>query len=710
MHAHLKKKRYHLTLTGVTAICAWSVGFFSLAALFVPGVGLPAGAAALRVAHDLSVELIPSAHMLVGHDRMNIRVDDRRKLVFALSERVIQVRVEVEGRPRTFTFSNSELEIPLEPDERRRTVEAVIVYEAAFNDAVPVQHLNTDNPGFGVTASISEAGTFLLSGAGWYPDLVDGQDTFVLKVKAPEGVVAVTAGLSLGHTTRDGKTLSEWRIHQPVRGLALSAAAYQVREQKVGDVVAATYFLPPNQDLAPAYLEATVQYLKLYSDLFGPYPFPKFAVVENFFPTGFGFPSYTLLGSTVLRLPFILSTSLGHEIAHCWWGNGVYVDYESGNWSEGLTTYVSDYLYKEMESPAEARNYRLQALRNYTTLVPPAKDLPLSRFISRTDTITKAVGYDKGAMVFHMLRRLIGEDAFWGALRDIYRDRVFQAASWDDLRQGFEKRLGQSLGDFFEQWVNRKGAPRIRLEAVRKEPLGDGWSVTGRLDQEKPFFSADFELALETGSSRMNMTLSLSEASSRFEFTGTSAPKQLVVDADYHSLRRLDPVEIPPAVNSLKSSASTAVVLCAQASGGGSGRLAEILVRALGIRNYTIAAENDIGPGSLDDRDVILVGLPRDRQLLRTAPPGLRLEESGFALEGTLAPADADSFFGVWTHPNNPMRVVAVFVPGPPAAAETAAAKITHYGRFSYLTFKAGQNRDKGSWETTRSPVVHRWN
>jgi len=117
------------------------------------------------VAHDLSVELIPSAHMLVGHDRMNIRVDDRRKLVFALSERVIQVRVEVEGRPRTFTFSNSELEIPLDPDERRRTVEAVIAYEAAFNDAVPVQPLNTDNPGFGVTASISEAGTFLLSGA-----------------------------------------------------------------------------------------------------------------------------------------------------------------------------------------------------------------------------------------------------------------------------------------------------------------------------------------------------------------------------------------------------------------------------------------------------------------------------------------------------------------------------------------------------------------
>jgi hypothetical protein len=207
----------------------------------------------------------------------------------------------------------------------------------------------------------------------------------------------------------------------------------------------------------------------------------------------------------------------------------------------------------------------------------------------------------------------------------------------------------------------------------------------------------------------MNKHLSLSEASSRFEFTGASAPKQLAVDPDCHSLRRLDPTEIPPTVNSLKSSDSTALVVCAQASGGGR-RLAEILARSLGIRNYTIAAENDIGPGSLDDRDVILVGLPRDRKFLRTAPPGLHLGESGFSLEGTMAPADADSFFGVWTHANNPMRVVAVFLPGPAAVAESAAAKITHYGRFSYLTFKDGQNRDKGSWEVTRSPVVHRWN
>jgi len=689
----------------IPAIITW-VG---MAVLLIWGAVLPpAGVAALQVAHDLSIELVPSAHMLMGHDRMNIRVDDRRKLLFSLSERVTQIRVEADGQPRTFKFSNSELEIPIEPDERRRTIEVVIAYEAVFNDPVPLQPLNTDNPGFGVTASISTAGTFLLSGAGWYPDLVDGQDSFRLRVKAPDGIIAVTAGQCLGHVTQNGWTLSEWRIDHAARGLALSAAAYQVQTRSVDGVAIATYFMAPNQDLAPAYLDAAARYLQLYSDLFGPYPFSKFAVVENFFPTGFGFPSYTLLGSSVLRLPFILSTSLGHEIAHCWWGNGVYVDYESGNWSEALTTYVSDYLYREMESPAEAKDYRIQALRNYATLVPPAKDFPLSRFLSRTDTVTKAVGYDKGVMVFHMLRRLIGEDAFWGALRDVYLERLFQAVSWDDLRRAFERRSGRSLSDYFDQWVKRRGAPRVRLEDVRDEPTFGGKAVTGRLVQEKPFFNVEMELTLETRDRRLDQTVRLSEESGRFEFAGVSEPKRMTLDPDGHTLRRLDPAEIPPTVNSLKSSPSIMLVICGPAGGSGR-RLADIIARSLGLRHPAVVHEDEIGRGRLEDRDIIWVGLPRDRSFLRTAPAGLQVTADGVSLDGANIPADADTFFGVMPHPDAPLRVMGIFLPGPPAAAESAAAKVTHYGRYSYLTFKDGQNRDKGTWAATHSPVIHQW-
>ena len=110
------------------------------------------------------------------------------------------------------------------------------------------------------------------------------------------------------------------------------------------------------------YLQSSREYLELYQELFGPYPYEKFAIVENFYPTGYGFPGWTLLGSSVIRLPFIRTTSLPHEIAHTWWGNAVEIDYSSGNWGEGLATYVADYYLKELHAPAEALEYRRRQL------------------------------------------------------------------------------------------------------------------------------------------------------------------------------------------------------------------------------------------------------------------------------------------------------------------------------------------------------------
>jgi hypothetical protein len=671
--------------------------------LLVPVAG--ARAATLPVEHRLEVELIPSAHLLVGRDHLTVSTDDRRKLVVGLSDRVTHLHVDVNGQPRTFRFTNTELEIPLEPEERRRALEIVISYEAVFNDPIPHTPVNTDNPGFGVTASITAEGVFLLAGAGWYPDVVDGIDTFPLvRVKAPAGMLAVTAGASLGHVERDGATISEWRVGRPVRGLALSAAAYQVRERREGDLVAVTYFTGANQDLAPAYLEAVIRYLTLYTERFGPYPFPKFAVVENFFPTGYGFPSYTLLGSTVLRLPFILATSLGHEIAHCWWGNGVQVDYEWGNWSEALTTYVADYLYAEMASPAEARDYRLQAIRNYTTLVPPARDMPLARFTSRTDSLTRAIGYDKGMMVFHMLRQSVGEEAFWGALRDVYRERLFELTSWDDLRLAFERRSGRPLGPFFDQWVGRKGAPRIHLGDVQAAREGGELKVTGRLIQEKPFFTAGLDMALDGAGHQARQRLTIVDETTRFDLAVPVGAAQLSADPDHHLLRRLDPAEIPPTVNRLKSSPSVLLVVCASAPANGQ-EVAETLAEALGLQAYSIAAERNVDRALLDGRDVILVGPPRDPDWLRTHPPALKLNPQGFALDPGGEAGGEDAFFGVFAHPYQPGRVLALLLPLSPDHAERVAAKITHYGRYSYLVFRGDRNLARGWWPVEASPV-----
>ena len=108
-------------------------------------------------------------------------------------------------------------------------------------------------------------------------------------------------------------------------------------------------------DLGAGYLDATERYLRLYEDWIGPYPYGSFSIVSSPTPTGFGMPTLTYLGIDVLRLPFIRDTSLGHEVLHNWWGNGVYPDYATGNWSEGLTTFMADHAYREQAGPAAAR-------------------------------------------------------------------------------------------------------------------------------------------------------------------------------------------------------------------------------------------------------------------------------------------------------------------------------------------------------------------
>jgi hypothetical protein len=674
--------------------------------LIIIGLAMVARADEIQIAHNIQIELSPAENKLTGMDDMTIQSNQEDVLEFRLSKRISKLNVTVNGRKGSFDFDNERLRLKLDDVEKSGEIQVSVRYTGIFDDPVPIRPLNTDNPGFGVSGSITETGSFLLAGAGWYPELAGGRATYRLKVRAPAGTIAVTAGRSLGHVTENGRTTSEWEVNYPVRGLSLSAARYIVTEKAVGKVTAATYFLSQNETLATSYLEATSRYLSLYSDLFGPYPFEKFAVVENFFPTGFGFPSYTLLGGTVLRLPFIIYTSLGHEIAHCWWGNGVYVDYAGGNWCEGLTTYVADYLYKEMKSEQDALDYRRQWLRNFSTLVRPENDFALVQFQSRYDSATKTIGYDKCAMIFHMLRRLLGEEAFWGALRDIYRDRLFQQTAWTDLQHAFEIRGKCSLQDFFDLWVYRKGAPQFFMDAVQAERSGNNWKVVGQIVQQKPFYHFPLTLALETRSQKVTRKIEVIGPSTSFELVSNDLPRKLTADPDYEIMRRLYPSEIPPAINSLKSSTSVLFVL-SDPLDPDIKKSAETLALSLGLDNYSFATEREVDRQKLLEHDILVIGRPRQKDLLQKMPGAVTIGDHSFILNTAAYDESSDTFFGVFQHPYVENRVAALFMPLSPRYADIVAGKITHYGKYSYLVFQHGENREKGFWPVETSPLIY---
>jgi hypothetical protein len=665
-------------------------------------------ASGLEATQHIQVELFPAEKTLTGRNDITIKTNASEVLQFRLSERATQIVVEVNREPRNFSFIDDRLRLKLKPAELNNDVRVSILYAAKFDDAVPLRPVNMDNPGFGVTATISELGTFLLAGSGWYPKLAGSRTRYRVTVTAPVGLIAVTAGRSLGHRLKNGKTVSDWEVNHPVDGLSLSAARYTVEEKSVGDITVATYFLPQNRHLSAAYLEATARYLTDYSNLFGSYPFQKFAVVENFFPTGYGFPSYTLLGGNVLRLPFIIHTSLGHEIAHCWWGNGVYVDYTQGNWSEALTTYVADYRFKEMKSPQDASDHRRQWLKNYATLVAPQKDFALDRFQSRYDPVTRTIGYDKGAMVFHMVRQILGEEAFWGALQDIYRSRRFKRTSWSDLIKAFESRGKQSLQNFFDQWLSRPGAPQFFLNEVRAENADGTWKVMGQIKQVPPYYKLRLKLALQTREQTTNEQILVSGKATPFELVSDLPPQRLTADPDDNVFRRLWPSEIPPAVNALKGSASVITVVSENLEPEII-KTAETLMLSLGLKQNKLVAERELDLKMFPEHDILLIGLPQRNELWPKMPTRVRTRPDNFWLNEKLYDSPNDSFFGVFKHPVNPRRIVALFKPLSPQYADAVARKITHYGKYSYLAFQSSKNVEKGVWPAENSPLVYEW-
>ncbi len=303
-----------------------------------------------------------------------------------------------------------------------------------------------DSPGL-----ITSDGVVLSGNTNWYPDFGTGLMTFDLEVALPENWDAVSQGERTLHELKKKKTTVRWQSSEPQEEIYLVAAKFIEYDKPAGPAEAMAFLRTPDPGLAGKYLDATASYLALYDKLIGPYPYKKFALVENFWETGFGMPSFTLLGPKIIRLPFIINTSYPHEILHNWWGNSVFPEYEKGNWSEGLTAYLADHLMKEQQGGGA--EYRLNTLQKYADYVLGNRDFPLTQFRSRHSSSSEAIGYGKSLMFFHMLRLELGDDVFKQGIRGFYTNYRFRSAGFDDLRTSFEAASGKDLAQEFEQWV-----------------------------------------------------------------------------------------------------------------------------------------------------------------------------------------------------------------------------------------------------------------
>ncbi len=658
------------------------------------------------VHHDLKIMLFPQDQRLECESLVTLpKADQTQRLFLNPKARVAEVFLENEVVPHT--FQNGVLEIRIPDDLTGKRIDIGIVYQIRFEDEPAGRPGHSEDPTHGISAAITEQGTFLSAGAGWYPDPRQGDATWRLSVSAPPGYLAVTAGRLEKHETTDDYSLSVWETDLPLPGLTASAGPYEINRDKAADIPIYTYFYPQSRDLVSGYLEATVEYLEFYQQLLGPYPFEKFAVVENFFPTGYGFPSWTLLGSAVIRLPFIKDISLPHEIAHSWWGNGVRVDYSQGNWSEAVTTYVADYLMRERESKDQALDYRRGILRSYSSLVSEEDDFPLSRFIRRDSPQSRAIGYGKGAMVFHMLRMEAGEEAFWESLRRMVRVNMFERAGWDDFEEIFSDEAERNFRPFFEQWVQRPGAPELSLQDVHAEDRDGQWTVTGTITQEHPAYELNLPLYLETENQPVHETINITSEKKSFEISASSRPLRLAVDPENHIFRRLDPGEIAPAVEVVRGSDKLIAVVSAGLSPEQAGA-AEILLRTLNRPDVQVFDEQDINEEDLQDKDVLFLGLPeRFAGELFEQTGMISREDDEIFFDGRRLTEPETAFFAAVNPSGDPESVWAYFVPFSEEAASDAAPRIPHYGGYSYVLFKHGELVQRGILDPAGPPLEH---
>ncbi len=682
-----------------------SISIFTTIALLVSAAWTAAPARALVVSQELAVELFPEDHRLVGRSTLTVDTGGDSEFQMLLSPSATIDVFTVNGVRQAVEAGRVAVTVPA--GATGTPVDIAIQYNTVYDDPAPRLPANTDNPGYGVVGTIQPEGTLLLGGSGWYPHVASAEMSMKLTVVAPAGTFAVTAGKPLGTRTEKGRSVSLWEVQRPVKAIPLTASRYRIGTRNHGEISVATYFRPETADLSKTYIDASIRYLDMYETLFGPYGFDQFAVVDNFFPTGYGFPSFTLIGGQVLRLPFIIGTSLGHEIAHCWWGNGVLVDYGSGNWSEGLTTYVAEHLYKEKQSREAAIDHRMNTLRNYAALVTEETDFPLSRFLSRTDAASRTIGYDKGAMVFHMIRKRIGETAFWGGLKDLYLSHRFKPASWGAFQRVFEQRSGEDLNRFFDNWVYRKGAVDMALREPKRVWSDGRWRVSGAVRQTPPLYSPTVTFRIETAAGVERRQLSLDGEQTPFEFEVTGQPTAILADPDVDLFRKLHPSEIPPSVNRLKGVEGVAIVLASGAEALTPS--AEMLIRAMPLKRARIVKEADVDTDFLQNHPLIIVGLPQTIALKKVSENLIESSTYPLKLAGMPTVGDANAVFGVFDHPYSPGRFAAVFLSTDPANSVTVARKIPHYGRYGYLAFSETSNRAKGVWPVTASPLIARW-
>ena len=277
-----------------------------------------------------------------------------------------------------------------------------------------------------------------------------------------------------------------WPHDTPVRDVPVAAAATMppVRSGVVYDAIRlAVETNPRSAELLGEYQAQAEDILGFYGSIMGdvPYPTLTLALTDSFLPGGHS-PAYFSVVNQQLPIaqgtmwsfgddPLAFSETeyffLAHELAHQWWGQAVgWKNYHEQWLSEALAQYFAALYVQKDGGEAEFQNV-LEQMRRWSVRYSDDGPVYLGYRLGHIEgdlRAYRALVYNKGALVLHMLRRLIGDEAFFNGLRRYYGEMRFQKAGTDDLIRAFETEAARSLEAFFDQWIHESELPELQFD------------------------------------------------------------------------------------------------------------------------------------------------------------------------------------------------------------------------------------------------------
>jgi hypothetical protein len=433
---------------------------------------------------------------------------------------------------------------------------------------------NSPVPGLSL-AYIGDDTSFLFYAGRWFPVSGFGLNRFTstISITLPAHMLVIGSGKDTTSNVAPAKKAAATVLptktftfvsDKPSFPGTIVAGVFQEHKSDEAGMELHVYFKPTHQSVAPAYTTTAVQEFTYFTTLYGPLPTPKLNVVElpsdtlpyAWAPEVVGLASSSITEKTNYRL-------LADGIAHQWWGVSVSPATRDDWWiSDGFSRY-SEAMYVENAAGAAGLE---EAVKDMSVGALAYDTVPLSS-ASKLDTFStefQSLTTDKGAMILHMLRWVLGEDKYNKTMREFAGEFAGKSASTDDFRTIAEKYYGDQLTWFFSQWLDSTGAPEFKVKYTTyrlggaaaqtpkddkagdkiKEEKNPGFRVTGEIAQDLDLFRMPVDLRIDTDGRTENKRIEVVGTNSPFTIETFGRPRRISVDPDHRVLTNSSDVKL----------------------------------------------------------------------------------------------------------------------------------------------------------------------